>query len=199
MAGILIIVALVVVNYSPFGKLSPQIAGERTINFVNQHIEEGMTASLVSVSDEGVVYRIHLKIQGGETAGEYDSYMTKNGKFLFPSGYNLEEQTEETPIETETPVYTNLDSFAQCLTDKGMKFYGSEYCGWCTKQKEVFSDAFSRVVYIECIDPETDQWLEECQTAGIESTPTWILPDGQKSPGYKTLEQLSELSQCSLQ
>lgn len=174
--------------------LSLEEAGKIAMDFINQAIQEDVTASLVSISEEGNVYKIHLKI--GET--EYDSYITKDGKFLFPSGFNLEGQTQaETPAE-ETPSHTNLDGFAKCLTDKGMKFYGSKNCGWCAKEKELFGDSLQYVTYIECVDPETGEWSNACKEAKIEAVPTWQLLNGEKVSGFKTLEQLSELSGCQL-
>ena len=92
-----------------------------------------------------------------------------------------------------------MDSFAKCLTEKGMKLYGSKNCGWCEKQKELFGVSFQYVAYIECIDPETEQWSEECGAAGIKSVPTWQMPDGEKISGFKTLEVLAESSGCPLQ
>jgi len=180
--------------------LSAQEAGEKAIAFINQTIiEENITASLLEVIEEDMVYRIHLKID--ETGVEYESYITKDGQFLFPSGFDMTAQpvTQETE-ETEGIVQpSDVDSFAQCLTDSGMKFYGSKYCGWCQKEKELFGDALQYIAYVECIDPDTDQWSQSCQDAGIDAVPTWQLPDGQMNSGYKTFEQLSELSGCPLQ
>ncbi len=186
-----------------FGNLSPEAAGEKSINFINQSIvQKGITASLLEVMDmdQYSLYKIHLKIE--ETGQEYDSYITKDGKLFFTSGINMseveaaqEEETEETGQEERSA--EGLASFAQCLTDEGLKFYGSKSCGWCQKQKELFGDAFQYVTYVECLDSETQQWSEECKQDEITATPTWEI-GGKKSSGYKTLEQLSELSGCSL-
>jgi len=200
LAALLIAGAFIYVKQGS-ASISIQEAGEKSIAFINQSIaDQGVTASLIEVVDEDEVFRIHLKIADTE----YDSFMTKSGKFLFPSGFNLEEQTvEETPLEgtsvEETTSYSDLDGFAQCLTEKGMKFYGSQTCGWCAQEKELFGDSLQYVAYIECLDPETDQWSEECRTAGIDAVPTWQLPNGEMSSGYKTLEELAELSSCPLQ
>jgi len=68
--------------------LSAQAVAEKAMAFINQSIQEqNVTASLMNIDEESGVYRIHLKI--AET--EYDSYITKDGKFLFASGFNLEE------------------------------------------------------------------------------------------------------------
>jgi len=78
--------------------LSPQEAAQKAIDYINQNKETltgGGTASLVNVSDVGQVYQIRLKI--GEN--EYESYATKDGKFLFTGGINIEEKpkTQEQP------------------------------------------------------------------------------------------------------
>jgi len=95
-AGILIAGALVYINQGK-GKitenlLSPQEAAEKAINYINQNKDsfnlQGQTVSLVNATEENGVYKFHLKI--GE--GEYDSYVTKDGKLFFTSGINLEPQ-----------------------------------------------------------------------------------------------------------
>ena len=37
---------------------------------------------------------------------------------------------------------STLDSFAQCLTSKGMKMYGAWWCPHCAEQKESFGYGF---------------------------------------------------------
>ncbi|GAH99530.1 unnamed protein product [marine sediment metagenome] len=67
--------------------LSSQEIAEKAINYINENIlAEGSTASLLDVTEEGDIYKIQLKV--GER--EYESYATKDGKLLFPEGYNLE-------------------------------------------------------------------------------------------------------------
>jgi hypothetical protein len=204
---VLIIIVLAVIaagtviylNRSQGNFLSSQEAGEKAIAFINQSIEENVTASLLEVIEEGLIYKIRLQIEGTE----YESYITKDGEFLFPSGFRLTEQQQtaqqETETETEEPAPANLADFAQCLTDKGMKFYGSKYCGWCQKQKEMFGDSLQYIAYVECIDEETDQWSQDCRDAQIDAVPTWQLPNGEMNAGYKTFEKLSELSGCPLE
>lgn len=78
--------------------LSAQEVGQISIDFINKLdnvLQQGITASLVNIVDEGEIYKIRLKI--GEI--EYDSYVSKDGKYLFPEGYDL---TLETNIQNET-------------------------------------------------------------------------------------------------
>ncbi|KKT17685.1 MAG: hypothetical protein UV98_C0003G0006 [Parcubacteria group bacterium GW2011_GWB1_43_6] len=188
LAGILIAGGYVFINYWPIGTLSSQAAADKAMTFINKNIEQGVTASLVNVSSQGSVYQISLKIN----EIPYESYITKDGKFLFPTGINLEAAAIETPAETSAATA----SFAQCLTAKSMKFYGSKNCSWCDKEKELFGISFQYINYIECIDSATGGLTKTCQDAKIESFPTWQLPGGKMESGFKTLEQLAETSGC---
>ncbi len=63
--------------------LSADEASEKAISFINENlVEEGTVVSLVSVLDESGLYKIKIKL--GDS--EIDSYITKDGKFLFPQG-----------------------------------------------------------------------------------------------------------------
>ena len=93
-----------------------------------------------------------------------------------------------------------LDAFARCLAEKQVTMYGAESCSWCQKEKANFGSAFDYVPYVEC--PEEPQ---KCIAAGIQGTPTWIVPaslaggpDGKKLAGYQGLEKLSLESGCPL-
>ena len=60
------------------------------------------------------------------------------------------------------------DEFAKCLTDSGTTIYGTEWCGHCQNQKEMFGASFSYVNYVDC-----DQNKQACNNAGIQGYPTW--------------------------
>lgn len=89
-----------------------------------------------------------------------------------------------------------MKRFAKCLTEAGVKFYGTYWCGWCDHQKELFGEAAKNIPYIECSEKETGKITFECQEAGITGFPTWQFSDGTRSSGYKSLEKLAELSGC---
>lgn len=95
----------------------------------------------------------------------------------------------------------NRVAFAQCLADKGVKFYGAYWCPHCQAQKKVFgSRAASKLNYIECAVPgnNSDQ-TQTCKDANITSYPTWIFADGSRETGEKSLDDLAEKSGCSLE
>jgi len=193
-AGLLIGGAYFFTNQETIQSLSLQEAADKAINFINQSIEEDVTASLLDVTEEDGLYKVHLKIG----TVEYNSYITKDGKLLFPNAFNLEEQTEEGPEETsqgesqEQPA--SLEDFAKCLAEKGAKLYGSSGCGYCQQQKEMFGDAQEYLPYIECADEKTRHLCEEAE---IGPVPAWDFPDGERALGLQSFKQLAELSGCS--
>ena len=88
----------------------------------------------------------------------------------------------------------SLDSFAQCLTSKGVIMYGAYWCPHCQNQKKLFGSSFKYIKYIECT-----QDVKTCQEKNIQSYPTWIFEDGSRVEGEVSLDQLSQTSNCLLQ
>lgn len=86
---------------------------------------------------------------------------------------------------------------AQCLTQKGVKFYGAYWCPHCAAQKKAFGKAFSDVTYVECAVPGSpNTQTQECKDQDITGYPTWIFPDGSRVSGEQSLEDLAEKSGC---
>lgn len=83
-----------------------------------------------------------------------------------------------------------VQSLAQCLSEKGMKMYGASRCPHCKAQKELFGTAFSKIEYVECTTEAV-----KCNIAGIQGYPTWIY-QGQKYEGEQTFEQLAKITGC---
>lgn len=118
--GVLIAGAVVYTNYTkcPEGAstkiqiLSPQEAGEKAIDFINQNILRGRaTASLIEILEENGLYKVKFSI--GEQ--EVESYVTLDGKFLFPeeSAVNLEPPKPKEISKKEVPE-VNLFVMAFC-------------------------------------------------------------------------------------
>jgi hypothetical protein len=85
------------------------------------------------------------------------------------------------------------DGFAECLSESGAVMYGTEWCGHCKDQKELFGDSFDKVNYVDC-----ERRVDACLVAGVGSYPTWSF-GGENSVGGKSLEQLASLSGCVLE
>lgn len=171
--------------------LSLDESSKIAIDFINKAIEnENVTATFMNATEESGVYKIHLKIEDKE----YDSFISKDGKYLFSMAFNLEEQKAE-EAERQT---ASLVSLAQCLTEKGAKFYGAFWCSHCQNQKEMFGDASQYLPYIECSAEDGKSQLQICKDNNIASYPTWIFTDNTRETGEVSLEKLAEKTGCQL-
>jgi uncharacterized membrane protein/glutaredoxin len=100
--------------------------------------------------------------------------------------------------ETGLPVTTKSSAAEIALADHlnqiGAKLYGTFWCPYCHKQKQLFGqEAVSRLNYIECDPQGQNPQVELCQSAGLQGYPTWEI-NGQLIPGLVSLEQLADLS-----
>lgn len=87
---------------------------------------------------------------------------------------------------------------AECLTEKGVTFYGAYWCPHCTAQKKLFGRAMSKVTYVECAIPgDPRAQTQACKDANIEGYPTWVFPDGSRLSGEVSLQRLAEKSGCA--
>jgi hypothetical protein len=94
---------------------------------------------------------------------------------------------------------STLDSFAKCVSSKGLRMYGAWWCPHCAEQKELFGYAFQHVNYTECgIEGQTHSVNEQCKKEGVKNFPTWQFSDGSRHEGTLTLSALADKSGCKL-
>lgn len=108
------------------GVLSSKEAAERAINYINSVALNGQaTASLLEVIEESGLYRIRLTIENQT----YESYVTKDGKILFPQGTKISQETPEAPIseETELPKTNNPQ----------VQLFVMSFCPWGNQAEEL--------------------------------------------------------------
>lgn len=91
-----------------------------------------------------------------------------------------------------------LDAFAQCLSEKGAKFYGAFWCPHCQAQKKIFGRSEKYLPYVECSTPNGKAQLPACNDKKIEGYPTWEFADGSREAGELTLNRLAEKTACTL-
>ena len=94
-------------------------------------------------------------------------------------------------------VTNNHDALAQHLALAGFKVFGTERCGACSVQKELFGDSWQYINYEECTEEGTSHQTELCKAENIVAYPTWELPDGTREKGVITPEELAEISNFS--
>lgn len=86
-----------------------------------------------------------------------------------------------------------VQTLAQCLTDKGVVMYGTTRCPHCQNQKKRFWESADLITFIDC-----DENRIQCEAAGIKWFPTWITQDGQRYSGDQPLESLAQIGACEL-
>ena len=166
--------------------LSPEKASEAAMGFINKSLEQdNVTASLVSVAEESGIYKLHLTIE----SNEYDSFMSKDGKYLFSTAFDLN-------AEKVKAAAVSLETLAKCLTENGAKFYGASWCSHCKNQKEMFGEAVQYLPYVECSAKDSKEQLSVCKDNNITSYPTWVFADGSRESGEVSFQKLSEKTGC---
>lgn len=91
-----------------------------------------------------------------------------------------------------------LDSFAQCLKDKGAVYYGAFWCPHCQATNKMFGKSKRLLPYVECSTPNGQGQLQVCKDKNINGYPTWIFADGSILTGERTLQELSDKTGCQL-
>ncbi len=93
--------------------------------------------------------------------------------------------------DADTNVAGENAALAQCLTDNGVKMFGTERCSHCKNQKALFGADFAKVTYIDC-----DAQKQVCMDNGIQGYPTRKDTTGNFFPGVQSLEKLAEIAGC---
>lgn len=91
-----------------------------------------------------------------------------------------------------------LDAFAQCVADRGAKFYGAFWCPHCQAQKAMFGKSVKLLPYIECSTANGKGQLQICIDNKITGYPTWEFADGSRLSGEVPLATLAEKTNCPL-
>lgn len=113
-----------------------------------------------------------------------------------PGGTTTASSQGELPVTTTSGAAEI--ALARHLRETGAKMYGAWWCPHCHDQKQFFGKAAAQELnYVECAVPgDPRQQVQVCQTAGVNSYPTWEV-NGQLYPGVKSLEELADLSDYS--
>ncbi len=88
---------------------------------------------------------------------------------------------------------------AQCLTDKGVKFYGAFWCPHCSEQKKLFGSDIRKVTYIECDARGAGANPAACNAAGVVKYPSWFFPGQGITTGVFKPEELAKKANCSIE
>ena len=87
----------------------------------------------------------------------------------------------------------NLVEFARALSQAGVRFFGADWCPFCTDQKALFQDGAQFLPFVEISNPDRTRNATGI-SENITTYPTWEFGNGQRVTGVQTLQQLSTLS-----
>lgn len=90
------------------------------------------------------------------------------------------------------------DHLAQCLGEKGAKFYGAFWCPHCNEQKKLFGNSEKLLPYVECSQPNGRDRTQICIDKNIEQYPTWEFADGSRLTGERQPAELAEKTGCAM-
>ena len=94
---------------------------------------------------------------------------------------------------------SKLDSFAQCLKDRGAIFYGAFWCPHCQRTKAMFGSSAKYLPYVECSTSDGKSQTQICKDKNIQTYPTWTFSNSTTTlSGERTLQELSDMSGCPL-
>jgi len=121
--------------------LSPQEVAQGALNYINENlVAKGVVASLVDVVEENGLYKFRLKIN----EQEFISYVTKDGKILFPEeGINLEEKPATT-TPTEEPKKLTCEDLQK--TDKPLlEAFVVSQCPYGLQMQRILSEIVKNI------------------------------------------------------
>lgn len=90
----------------------------------------------------------------------------------------------------------DLVAFAKALKDSGARFFGADWCPFCTEQKALFQDGAQFLPFVEMTNPDRTRNATAI-AQNVTTYPTWeftTLSGTQRVTGVQTLQQLSTLS-----
>lgn len=183
--------------------LSAEEAGQKAVEYINENILLGQaTAFLKNIVDfkaDGFceLYKFQVDVNGQT----FDSYITRDGKLIFPEAIDLGEASIVQTPEAEAPKAPSEDTisseeltkFINCLKEVNFIIYGANWCGWTKKLVEMLG-GFDMVksIYVECTEEE-----KLCEEKEISAYPT-ILIKGERYEGGRTFENLSAATGCQI-
>lgn len=96
-------------------------------------------------------------------------------------------------IEEGDPLIPAERTLGERLDDAGWSLYTMTGCGWCEEQKKVLGNDIYGLKIENCNNRE--ECTKIVQEQDIKGFPTWInVYSNEISPGFKTIEELEEMT-----
>lgn len=90
------------------------------------------------------------------------------------------------------------DSLANCLREKQVTLYYSNWCEHCQEQKELFGSYQDKLTTFDCGGSKDTPLVQECLDNKITRLPTWLDVNGNTIIGTANLDTLASKFGCKL-
>ncbi|MCD6550515.1 hypothetical protein J7K24_03145 [bacterium] len=108
--------------------LSPQVAAQKAIDFINKNmLREGVKASLIDVVEQSGLYKIKFKIENQE----FESYVSRDGQLLFVQGVKIEEEQQASAANQNSQPAEKRDT-------PDIKLFVMSYCPFGLQAEKAF-------------------------------------------------------------
>ena len=89
-----------------------------------------------------------------------------------------------------------IEKLSSCLTEKGVVFYGADWCDNCKLQRQLFKKHMAGINYVECSVDNGLPQATECAEKKIVKYPTWLQNDDKRVEGVMKLKTLAREFGC---
>ena len=128
----------------------PSDTAQKAVGFINNNLlGEGETTRLVNVTEESGVYKISAEFTSKTGTKMIDAYMTKDGKFLFPSYYTISGGQQNSGARApaaavQTPQKKSCADISK-QDPPVMQAFVVSYCPYGTQMQAILLDIITRI------------------------------------------------------
>ncbi len=123
--------------------ISPEAAGNEAMEFISENIPPGVNVTLINVTEESDVYKITVNISSMGMYRTIETYMTMDGKLLFPQGINVEKAKKSRTIGDF--IISGDELCRDEATGKPViYFFGSDGCPHCKWEHPVIKEVATK-------------------------------------------------------
>ncbi|MFH7880693.1 MAG: hypothetical protein QXI09_01660 [Candidatus Aenigmatarchaeota archaeon] len=149
----------------------------------------GSTVEVVSIKEEGNLYKLLLKISMFGGTNYLETYVTKDGKYLSENVIFVKESIER---------MEKMKKFVDCLFDKNVRIFGAmntnvSEINTATQLQLNILGRYSGKIYVSC-DGDA---IQQCINIGLTSLPALVYQN-QAYYGVFTAEAIANLTGCKL-
>jgi len=124
--------------------VSKETTAQKAVDYISaNYLAAGVTAKLVSVTEESGLYKVSIKFSSSQGDQVSSMYMTRDGKYLFPSAYPMTMQTTGSATSGKTVAESCTAQSKQ--EDAALEVFVVSYCPYGTQMQGVLADVVTGV------------------------------------------------------